>query len=158
MRGIESWDDFETKTSLSRKSSLATTQALETSQTNIDIMESSDEESESESDRISIRKPVEILSLDKVQKSLLDFYISLLNNSIEINENDCSLVIALAVLGVTKKGFQGPETYSSQLFAILKISRFFVLRFSYKKSTSSLNTNIDSDDSDDSEFLGLGLG
>ena len=99
-----------------------------------------------------------MLSLDKVQKSLLDFCISLLNNPIETNENDCSLVIALAVLGVTKKGFQGPKTYSSQLSAILKISRFFVLRFSYESSTSSLNTNIDSDDSKDSEFLGLDLG
>ena len=61
-------------------------------------------------------------------------------------------------MGVIKKGFQGPETYSSQLFAILKISRFFVLRLSYENSTSSLDTNIDLDDSDDSEFLGLGLG
>ena len=63
-------------------------------------------------------------------------------------------MIALAVLGVTSKGFHRPETYMTQLSAILKISRFFVLRLSYFTENSFDDSN---SDSNSSISLDLGL-
>ena len=88
--------------------------------------------------------------MDNIQKSLLDFCLSLLDDSTESDEIDRPLIIALAVLGVTSTGFLGPDRYPSILSAVLKIGRFFVLRTCYENSTTEY-PKIDIDNSDDSD-------
>ena len=98
--------------------------------------------------------------MNKIQKSLLDFCISLFNHFIQSDEIHCLLVIALAVLGVTEKGFHSSDIYPLKLSAIFKISRFFVLRYSYEDFIIT-HFEIDIDlnlDLDYSDFLDLGLG
>ena len=111
--------------------------------------------------RISARKRPTVFKLDRILKSLLDFCISLLNDPTETDEIQCPFIIAMAVLGVTEKGFHGTDTYPSKMSAILKVSRFFVLRYSYE-DTAIADIQIDNEnsnsDSDNSDFLELGLG
>ena len=110
--------------------------------------------------RISARKRPTIFKLNRILKSLLDFYISLLNDPTETDEIQYPFIITMAVLGVTKKGFHDTDTYPSKMSAILKVSRFFVLRYSYK-DTAIANIQIDNENSnsnsDNSDFLELGL-
>ena len=72
----------------------------------------------------------------------------MINEPIETDEINCPLVIVLAVSGVKQTGFHGPESYPSILSAILKVSRFFVLRFCYEGTTTPYEEiDIDLDDS-----------
>ena len=133
MEGIESWEDFQKKTSFFRQS-LATSDTPDDIESNSNNADSSSDDNKVEISRISARKWPTIFKLDRILKSLLDFYISLLNNPTETDEIQYPFIIAIAVLGITKKGFHDTDTYPSKMLAILKVSRFFVLRYSYKNT------------------------
>ena len=110
--------------------------------------------------RILARKWSTVFKLNRILKSLLNFYISLLNNPIETDEIQYPFIIAMAVLGIMEKGFHGIDIYLSKILTILKVSRFFVLRYSYK-DTAIANIQIDNKNSNsdlnNSDFLKLGL-
>ena len=90
--------------------------------------------------------------------TLLEFCISLLNDPTTSDEINYPFIISLAVLGVTSIGFHGPEVYLSKLSAILKASRFLVLRYSYEETTTySSEIEIDNSDFNSSSRLGLAL-
>ena len=108
--------------------------------------------------QISSRLSSEVLSLNKIQYSLLEFYISLLNDPTTSDKINYPFIISLAVLGVTPTGFHGPEVYLFKLSAILKVSRFLVLRYSYEEITTySSEIEIDNLDFNSSSRLGLAL-
>ena len=96
--------------------------------------------------------------MDKIQYSLLEFYISLLNDLTTSDEINYSYIISLTVLEVTPTGFHGPEVYLFKLSAILKVSRFLILRYSYEETTTySFEIEIDNLDFDSSSRLRLAL-
>ena len=72
--------------------------------------------------------------MDRILKSLLDFYISLLNDLTETDKIQYPFIIAMAVLDIIKKGFYNTNIYPSKISAILKVNRFFVLRYSYENT------------------------
>ena len=61
-------------------------------------------------------------------KACLEFCISLLDEQIRQNEYNSVMVCALAVLGVKKDGWLGPDRYPSILSAVIKLSRFMVIQ------------------------------
>ena len=156
LNDIYSWDHFEESTANFRKS-LAISK---TSDSNSEISNSSEDEMDIDisQQQISSRLSSEVLSLNKIQYSLLEFCISLLNDPTISDKINCPFIISLAILGVTLTGFHGPEVYLSKLFAILKASRFLVLRYSYEETTTySSEIEIDNLDSDSSSRLRLAL-
>ena len=61
-------------------------------------------------------------------------------------------------MGVTSIGFHSPEVYLFKLFAILKVSRFLILRYSYEEITTySFDIEIDNLDFNNSSRLRLAL-
>jgi len=124
-----------------------------------------DDGGEEKDTRIRARKPREVAPLSRLEKALLDFSLSLLDHISSRDEYDLPFIGALAVLGLDRNGFRGPDSYPSILSSILKISRFLVLRYSFEDSTTP---NLDDDDDDDDEsstlstpdrlFSGLDLG
>ena len=109
--------------------------------------------------RIQGRKISTFLELPKVQKTLLAFCISLLDQRIDTHENKCPFLIGLALLGVKENGWHGVETFPSKLSSILKISRFFIIRYAYESLAEPIPMENDSenelDSSDSSDIEGL---
>ncbi|PSN59182.1 hypothetical protein BS50DRAFT_658963 [Corynespora cassiicola Philippines] len=66
--------------------------------------------------------------LTRIQKACLQFCIQLLNQSITRQKYNSLLVCALAVLGVKKTGWKGPEQYPPILSAVIKVARFIVVQ------------------------------
>jgi superfamily II DNA/RNA helicase len=66
--------------------------------------------------------------MNPIQKACLDFCVELLNMEIEFNEYESALVCALSVLGVSKLGWRGPESYPPILSAVIKCARFMVVQ------------------------------
>ena len=156
LNDIYSWDDFEESTANFRKS-LA---IPKTSDSNFEISSSSEDEMDIDisQQQISSRLSSEVLLLNKIQYSLLEFCISLLNDPTISDKINCLFIISLTVLGVTSTGFHGPEVYLFKLSAILKVSRFLVLRYSYEETTTySSEIEIDNSDFNSSSRLGLAL-
>jgi hypothetical protein len=119
---------------------------------NPDTSDHSSDENDDNPTQIRHRKPPSMYSLDRIQKSLLIFCLSLLNHPTGTDEYECPFVVAMAVLGVKELGFHSPDTYTSTLSSLLKISRFFVLRFSFESTTTPHpNIDIDSDSDSDSD-------
>jgi len=54
--------------------------------------------------------------------------LQLLDQSVRTREYESPLVCALAVLGVTERGFKTPQQYISLLSSMIKLSRYFVVR------------------------------
>ncbi|KAL6714225.1 hypothetical protein ACLMJK_007647, partial [Lecanora helva] len=93
------------------------------------------EEDEDEAGKTIIRGPRysrKVSRLSRIEKALLFFLLSLLDRKSDEDEYELPLVDALAVLGLEENGFRGPDFYSSILSSILKISKFFVLRFAFE--------------------------
>jgi len=125
------------------------------------------EEEDEENTRIPVKNSRKLSSLTTLEKALLDFTISLLDQSTSEDEYDLALVDALAVLGVQQNRFRGVDSYPSILSSILKTSRFLVLRYSFENSSRISTTRgkeiaEDSDSSTSSTpeqlFSGLDLG
>jgi len=53
------------------------------------------------------------------------------------------------VLGLDRNGFQGPDIYTSILSSILKLSRFFVLKYTFKDDNLDTTSGESSDESSD---------
>jgi hypothetical protein len=66
--------------------------------------------------------------LPRLQKACLTFCIALLDHRITRREYNSPLVCALAVLGVKKDGWKGPEQYPPILSAVIKTARFMVVQ------------------------------
>ncbi|KAL8739578.1 MAG: hypothetical protein Q9190_007634, partial [Brigantiaea leucoxantha] len=93
----------------------------------------SEPEFEVESEGIRYRKKPSIdLRLTDLEKSILDFSISLLDQKASNDEYELPLVNSLAFLGLTETGFRSFDTYPSILSSILQIGRFLVLRYAYQ--------------------------
>ncbi|KAL6716774.1 hypothetical protein ACLMJK_004686 [Lecanora helva] len=93
------------------------------------------EEDEDEAGKTIIRGPRysrKVSRLSRIEKALLSFLLSLLDRKSDEDEYELPLVDALAVLGLEENGFRGPDSYPSILSSILKISKFFVLRFAFE--------------------------
>ena len=104
---------------------------------------------ETKNQKIPRVSPRVLIGLTQLEKAYLEFSLSLLHQSSSEDKYKLPLVGALAILGLTKDGFRGVDTYPLILSSILKISRFFVLRYSFKNSSSiqdqglpDFNTNI----------------
>ncbi|KAL6716772.1 hypothetical protein ACLMJK_006340 [Lecanora helva] len=112
------------------------------------------EEDEDEAGKTIIRGPRysrKVSRLSRIEKALLSFLLSLLDRKSDEDEYELPLVDALAVLGLEENGFRGPDSYPSILSSILKISKFFVLRFAFEprlEYPSDLDSNSDISDLD----------
>ena len=84
-----------------------------------------DEDDDGQEEEEDDKKPQRLTGL---QKACLDFCIELLNQTVTRREYDSALVCALAVLGVTEKGWKGPDQYPQVLSAVIKIARFMVVQ------------------------------
>lgn len=142
-----------------RQNSSTTIQASSTQNSTPNQSDDSDNEYNLENTQIPARQLTNIPGLDKIQKCLLNFCLSLLDHQTETDELECPLVIALAVLGVKETGFHGPESYPSMLSSIIKISRFLVCRYSYEESTTLRPQSNDElgSESEDISLIDLGL-
>ena len=113
---------------------------------------SDENEDENEEEILIIRAPKysrKVSRLSNIEKALLSFILSLLDNKSEKDEYELPLIDSLAVLGLEENGFRGPDSYPSILSSILKITRFFVLRFAFEPSLEySSDSDSDSDLSD----------
>ena len=124
---------------------------------------SSDSTSEETRNRKIPRVSPRVLTgLTQLEKACLEFSLSLLHQSSSKDEYELPLVGALAILGLTKDEFRGVDTYPSILSSILKISRFFVLRYSFESSSSIQDQGLPDFNADISPtsrlFYGLDLG
>ncbi|KAE8823008.1 hypothetical protein PTNB85_10187 [Pyrenophora teres f. teres] len=91
--------------------------------------------------------------LSKIQKACLEFCIVLLNYRITRREYDSPLVCALAVLGVKKDGWKGPEQYPPILSAVIKIARFMVVQKGLEMSGPEEDSGDETDNNlDDSAY------
>ncbi|KAL6718593.1 hypothetical protein ACLMJK_002827 [Lecanora helva] len=112
------------------------------------------EEDEDEAAKTIIRGPRysrKVSRLSRIEKALLSFLLSLLDRKSDEDEYELPLVDALAVLGLEENGFRGPDSYPSILSSILKISKFFVLRFAFEprlEYPSDLDSNSNISDLD----------
>jgi len=141
--------DFDEYQAENKISSLSDDEEIDAS-----LIESSeDEEEEEKEEDLVIRHKSIFLETDnrlnRVEQALLDFIISLLDHSSQQDEYELPLVNALAVLGLEPKGFRGPETYTSILSSILKLSRFFVLKFAFKDDILDITSSGESSDESD---------
>lgn len=62
-----------------------------------------------------------------IDVACLDFCIELLNQRIQVEDYECALVCALAVLGRGEGGWRNAESYPPILSKIMKIGRFMVV-------------------------------
>ena len=62
-----------------------------------------------------------------IQEACMDFCIELLNQSVNVDEYECALVCALAVLGQGRDHWLDAESYPPILSKMIKIGRFMVL-------------------------------
>jgi len=94
----------------------------------------------------STRARSKLSSLTRIERTCLDFSISLLDQQAKEDEYELLLVKTLVVLELEEKDWQEVDFYLSLLSSFIKISRFLVLWFSLEKS-STLNTdsNLNSD-------------
>jgi hypothetical protein len=65
--------------------------------------------------------------MSTLEYTYLDFCFSLLNHSLYIDEYESALIVALAVLSLTKHGFRGSHDYSSMLSSLIKTSYFMIV-------------------------------
>ncbi|KKZ66220.1 hypothetical protein EMCG_08056 [[Emmonsia] crescens] len=65
--------------------------------------------------------------LTKIQMACLDFCIELLNQRVQVEDYECALVDALAVLGRGEYGWRDAESYPPILSRIIKVARFMVV-------------------------------
>src|SRR5699024_9503700 len=65
--------------------------------------------------------------LAPIDVACLDFCIELLNQRIQVEDYECALVCALAVLGRGEGGWRDAESYPPILSKIIRISRFMVV-------------------------------
>lgn len=103
------------------------------------IPESQDDSIPDDIDTTTIFQPRsnQIQRLDQLERACLDFCLSLLDQQAKIDEYELPFVNVLAVLGLDPKGFKGVDAYPSILSSILKISRFFILRYVWDESDHS---------------------
>ncbi len=106
-----------------------------------------DEGSIKENSLIRTRKSRKIRALSRLEKALLAFSISLLDQSTSEDEYELPFVGALAVLGLEESGFRGVDSYPSILSSILKIGWFLVLRLAFENSPT-IETSSDNSESD----------
>jgi len=87
--------------------------------------------------------------------------LQLLDQSVRTREYESPLICALAVLGVTERGFKTPQQYTSLLSSMIKLSRYFAVRAALhgiaadslaSTSPSSADDSDASDALDDSRF------
>ena len=86
--------------------------------------------------RIPIQKSRKLSDLTRLERACLEFLLALLDQSSSEDKYELPLINALAVLGLTKDRFKGTNTYPSLLSSVIKISRFFVLHYSFENSIS----------------------
>jgi hypothetical protein len=67
------------------------------------------------------------LTLTLIQVACLDFCMELLNQRIQVEEYECALICALAVLGRGENRWRDPESYPPILSKVIKITRFMVV-------------------------------
>jgi hypothetical protein len=91
--------------------------------------------------------------LSRLQKACLEFCIALLDHRITRREYDSPLVCGLAVLGIKKEGWKGPEQYPPILSAVIKVARFLVVQQGLDLSGADLADPEDSgEETDDSVY------
>ncbi|RMJ26744.1 hypothetical protein PHISP_02398 [Aspergillus sp. HF37] len=65
--------------------------------------------------------------LSPIQTACLDFCIELLNQRIRVDEYECALICALAVIGRDESGWRTPQSYLPILSKVTKMARFMVV-------------------------------
>ena len=154
------WEDFERSIPLYQKSShdqINSDQNNSTSEANNSSDNDSDNSISESQSIIRGKKVSNFYRLSKIQKSLLDFCISLIDQRIESSEKDSPFLIGLALLGVKENGWHGVDTFPSKLSSILKISRFLIIRKAYESlgdsfSPENISENDSESDSDSPEI------
>jgi hypothetical protein len=71
-----------------------------------------------------------------LHEACVEFCLSLLRQKVRTNEYESPLVCALAVLGVTERGWKGPDQYPSLLSAMFKTSRYMFVRSAIQRSSA----------------------
>lgn len=72
-------------------------------------------------------QPSSQFELLPIDIACLDFCIELLNQRIQVEDYECALICALAVLGRGEGGWRDAESYPPVLSKIVKIGRFMVV-------------------------------
>ncbi|KAL8991690.1 MAG: hypothetical protein Q9169_007742, partial [Polycauliona sp. 2 TL-2023] len=126
-----------------------------------DENEESNESTMGESDRTD--EP----SLSVLEQLCLKFCISLLDHQVARHEYDSPLVCALAVLGINKDRWMGPDRYPPILSAMIKISRMMVVQQAWEQcdhapsrpnsSATSSSSSMDSGDDSNSSAPSPGI-
>ena len=98
--------------------------------------------------RIPIQKSRKLSDLTRLERAYLEFSLALLDQSSFEDKYKLLLINALVVLGLTKDGFKGTNTYPSLLSLVIKISQFFILYYSFENSIS-IQKSKESEDLDD---------
>jgi hypothetical protein len=75
--------------------------------------------------------------VNTLEQTYLDFCFSLLNHSLHIDEYESALIIALAVLSLTKHGFRGSHDYPSMLSGLIKTSHFMMVQLAVRPSKAT---------------------
>ncbi|CAE7016508.1 Telomere-associated helicase [Pyrenophora teres f. teres] len=118
-----------------------------------EMMDDIDEAIEVAEEELGQGEGPEPKKLSKIQKACLEFCIALLNHRITRREYDSPLVCALAVLGVKKDGWKGPEQYPPILSAVIKIARFMVVQKGLEMSGPEEDSGDETDNNlDDSAY------
>jgi hypothetical protein len=72
-----------------------------------------------------------------LEQTYLDFCFSLLNHSLRTDKYESALIVALAVLSLTKHGFRGPHDYPSMLSGLIKTSHFMMVQLAIRPSKAT---------------------
>ena len=80
-----------------------------------------------------------IIQLSILQMACLCFCISLLDDKVRTNEHDVPLIAALAVLGIEGDGWKDTNQYPSLLSAVIKTSRYLVVRHAVEQAEEGKN-------------------
>ncbi|EDN04610.1 conserved hypothetical protein [Histoplasma mississippiense (nom. inval.)] len=90
-------------------------------------MTEEEEEEEEKGQRDTQPEEEDKFKLTKMQMACLDFCIELLNQRVQVEDYECALVDALAVLGRGEYGWCDAESYPPMLSRIIKVARFMVV-------------------------------
>ena len=160
---FSTWEDFENSLPPYQKTPQGPNQDIDPDKSLSEANDDSDSSISKSQSRIRGKKVTNFYRLSNLQKSLLDFCLSLIDQKIDSNENNTPFLVGLALLGVKEKGWHGVDSFPSKLSSILKISRFLIIRYSYESSARPFPTENDSEndlesDSDSPNSSGQDLG
>lgn len=150
---FHSWEDFENSIPLYQRSLDQSNPNENLSDTNNHSNNDSNNSISESQSRIRGKKVSNFYRLSNLQKSLLNFCISLIDQRNDTHENNSPFTIGLALLGVKENGWHGVDSFPSKLSSILKISRFFIIRYAYESLaiSYSMENNSENDSENDSD-------